>query len=389
MKKSYSPNIYSKSIQNNYKKLKPTKNSNPNIQKNLLNNSNIQTYNKIIHTKNNYNTSRGQIKDSIPNIMTNQNNLNKIQIIKLKKNNFSKKLNTSGNRSARFLSSVDFHFQPILTDISNISKNKEKSDIPISAGINNLNNYYKNLYERTKNDNIKLLTTIKELEQKYFNSENIITKYQIKIQELEIVINRYKGINSRRESDKKKEYNLQNDERNKIIIENEKLKKEINKVLDDNNELKLKIKRKEESKIYIPIGEKNKKISNCNKLNNNSFHQLIKNKSFNLKSSACNKSFRLINNISIYNNNNNSPVKTISKKSKNKSNNINNESLPDNIINLKNINNSTKIIKELKNKNNLLMRQISESKNKDSYINDLEEEQKQNQITLKKNNKRK
>lgn len=240
MKKSYSPNINSKSIQNNYKKLQASKNSDTNIKKNLSKKRNIQIYDEIIPRKNNYNTYRGQIKDSISNIMINENNINKMQIIRLEKNNFLKKLNSLGNKSAGFLSGNDFHFQPILTDISNISKNKEKSGELLPNGINNLNNYYKNLYQKTKNDNIKLLTKIKELQQKNINYEKIITKFQIerknfinKIQELEIIINKYKEINSKREYNEKKEYNFSIEEKNKIIIENEKLKTEINKILND------------------------------------------------------------------------------------------------------------------------------------------------------------
>ena len=253
----------------------------------------------------------------------------------------------------------------------------------------NINDYYKNLYQKTKKENIILLTKIKDLQQRDINNEKIIMQFKIerknfikKIKEFETIIKEHGGVNAEKILNSKNEklkYNLETEGNNNIIMENEILKKRLNKILFDNNELKIKIKSFEKLKLDNPKKNNININKNYNRINN-LIHPLIRNKSFIQQNSAINRSFRVINNISLFNNN--TTLKEISKQLNNNTNNTNDEISTERTKNFK-INN-TNNIQRLKKENIILRRKIGESKNKDSYINDLEEEQKQNRLTIKK-----
>ena len=305
-------------MKKNFKKIE-IKNVNTNSKKNIFNNSHIQSYDKMIYkTNNNFNSFQKKLKDIVPNIINNEGDLNKIKIIRLERNNDLRKLSTNGYQSARYIFGSNTNFQPILTDISMINKNKEKNKTNYFSTNNLRRNesyiYSQNPYQKLKNDNIKLLIKIKELEQKNINNEKMIIKYKIerknfinKIQELERIIQSYDNINSKRVYDSRNErieYNkLEKEQKDKIILENKYLKKEINKIINDNKELKLKINSIEKFRTNNPYNNfEIEKYENYNKINaNNLYHPLIKNKSFIQKNSSYNKSSRLINNLSLNN----------------------------------------------------------------------------------------
>ena len=372
---------------NFFKKIELNKNLKSHSRKNIFTQRDTKTYNEILSTnKKNNNFLHDLPKENV----TQKKNKNVLNIIRHEKNKIPKKLNTSGNESARFLSGTPKNFQQILTEISNMNNNSENYNPDKSSNINNESDYYKNLYQREKNINSKLLIKINDLSHKNINYERILSKYKIerhnlieKIKELGKIINHQRSnsnqINTANKNEKINDFSLLNDERNKIIMKNQQLKNSIKKILKDNNELKMKIQSIEKNSFDIS----NNKIRNTknyiNINNKNCFHPLIKNNSFIQKNSAYNKSFRLISNLSLYRNNSKKSLSKNKNHFQNNSNNINN-----NVQSLKNIegindyynddDNKTKILKVLKN----------ESRKKDSYINDLELEQKQNQNTLKK-----
>ena len=360
---------------NFYKKIETAKNTKTNSKKNIFNINDIKTYNEIrTKTKSHKNLESNEILGTVPNEINNINDLNKIKIIKLERNKIIRRLSSSGNESARFLSGTPTYFQPIITEISNQNKSNKRN-----TGENIRNISLNNSKDYTYKSNVKLLTKMNDLEKRNINNERIIAKDKMeknklvnKIQVLENIINNYKNI-SFDSQNKKFDYSSNDEERNKLILQNQKLKSQINNILKDNNELRLKIESIENYKFNDANNKLNIKNNFNNNINNNDHHRLVKNKSFIQKNSAFNKSFRFISNISLYKKN--PKLKNISKNFNN-SNNITNDDIQplQNINDYYTENNNQNMIKTLKN----------EIKKKDSYINDLENEQKQNEKTMKK-----
>jgi hypothetical protein len=323
----------------------------------------------IYKTNNNFNSFQKKLKDIVPNIINNEGDLNKIKIIRLERNNDLRKLSTNGYQSARYIFGSNTNFQPVLTDISMIDKNKEKNKINYFSTDNLRRNesyiYSQNPYQKLKNDNIKLLIKIKELEQKNINNEKMIEKYKIegnnfinRIQELEKTIQEYEIMNFNdmiNSNNKQMEFSFENNEkRNETTKENQNLKNEIKKILNDNNELKLKIK-SIEKKIYKNSNEKIFIPQSDNKTNNILKNSMVRNQSFIQKNSACNKSFRIINNISLNGRNYNKKNLPENRKISN-SNNINDERKQislDKIKNIGKINSNSYILNALKTENNI------------------------------------
>ena len=123
-------NSHINNIKNNFKQIE-IKNVNTNNKKHLFNNNHVQSYDQMIYrTKNNnFNSLHNKLKEFVPNVINNERELNKIKIIRLDRNNELREFNTHGNQSARFIIGSNPNFQPILTDISMISKNKEKHKV--------------------------------------------------------------------------------------------------------------------------------------------------------------------------------------------------------------------------------------------------------------------
>ena len=403
MKKNPQYNLKYKKIQNNR--------SINNIQKKKKQNKDeLSAYDEIIsRAKNTINIFQKQLEQTIPSIINYENNINNLKSVKSYRNiNQASKKHIE--KSVKAPSGSSIYFQPILTNIENLSKEQIKSQNLDSFSSDkyalnpNVDNYYIKLYHQSKNENIKLKNRINELEKINVNNERIISDYKNeqkylleRIKELESIINEFENQNNSRNimensSEKHDFSNIKNNdffyynEKNRIIQENEKLKNEIRIILKDNNDLKLKIKSIEK---INNISVQNININNPQKIKNNN-------------NSGYNKSFRVLSNLTLYNRGvgSNSKIK-INKMEGNlkikdytdKRNLSSDTSNKKNIIILKDENNNlknenielNKVNNILKNKiNNLLNKQQLEEENKDLYINDLEEEQKQNLVIFNK-----
>ena len=311
MEKNYPPVNKNKYKIGFFQKINIDQNMNAMSKKNIFKNIYIKTDNKII--SNNINT-HDFFKNKLkvikgPQEINNQKNLNNIKLIRIDKRNKAKNLSRSGNDSIRFLNGSAVYFQPIFTEISNNNRkylqiHNNLNETNVDA--NNTNTYY----QKSNNVNIQLLNKIKILEQKNINNEKMIEKYKIernniinRIPELEKKIQTYEIMNFNdliNSNNQQMEFSLEiNEKRNETTKENQNLRNEIKKILNDNNELKLKIK-SIEKKIYK---NSNKKIfipQNDNNNNNILKNSMVRNKSFIQKNSAYNKSFRIINNISLH-----------------------------------------------------------------------------------------
>ena len=107
---------------NFFKKIELNKNLKSHSRKNIFTQRDTKTYNEILSTnKKNNNFLHDLPKENV----TQKKNKNLLNIIRHEKNKIPKKLNTSGNESARFLSGTPKNFQQILTEISNMNNNSE------------------------------------------------------------------------------------------------------------------------------------------------------------------------------------------------------------------------------------------------------------------------
>ena len=411
----------------NYKKLKNNRSSNYNPRKKLPKNSEISTYDEIIsRAKNTIDIFQKQLEQTIPSIINYENDINNIKNTKSYQY-INQPIYKQDQKTARISSGSSAYFQPILTDIGNMSKEQimieKKNEEKNNEG---MGDYFKKLYKKSKDENLKLIERINELENLNINNEGIILEYKNentflveKIKELENIINEYENnsnnINNFYNSNNGNEndYMYLNIQKNKIMKENEDLKNEIKKILKDNNSLKIKIKSIEKMKNF----SMNNSAKNIQIKNNNT--EKSKN-SKNNDLSSYNKSFRVISNLSLYNKanknknsgkkqlqeriNNNSNVNNNSKKRINKteidlkimdtphSQKLNNDNNIENITTLLKNENSDLTVEniELNKENNILKNKINElisqkqleDDNKDSYINELEEVQRQNKMII-------
>ena len=174
MKKS-SPNNLKYNKNNFFKKIELNKNLKSYSKKNIFTQNDSKTYNEILFKeKKSNNLFHDMPKEKVTKEINNKNDLNIIKLIRLERNKMPRKLNTSGNETARYLSGSPFNFQPILTEISNMNNNSENYNLDKSSNINNESDYYKNLYQREKNINSKLLIKINDLSHKNINYERIL-----------------------------------------------------------------------------------------------------------------------------------------------------------------------------------------------------------------------
>ena len=269
MKKS-SPNNLKYNKNNFFKKIELNKNLKSYSKKNIFTQNDSKTYNEILFKeKKSNNLFHDMPKEKVTKEINNKNDLNIIKLIRLERNKMPRKLNTSGNETARYLSGSPFNFQPILTEISNMNNNSQNNNLEKNININNETDYYKNQYQKAKNINNKLLIKINDLSQQNINYERIISKYKIdrinlikKIKELEKIINCQRNSSNQNvilnKNENINDLSLANEERNKIILENQKLKNDIKKILNDNNELKMKIQSIEKNNFNVS----NDKIKN-------------------------------------------------------------------------------------------------------------------------------
>ena len=244
-----------------YRKVKNNRSINNIQRKKIPKKNDMSAYDEIIsRAKNTIDIFQKQLEQTIPNIINYENNINNIKNIQSYRNiNQPTSNKLGGHKSARILSGSSSYFQPILTDIDNLNKEQAYTqNINESYNINSgvgVDDYYKKLFQKSKNENIKLIKKINELENINFNNERIIMDYKNeknlllqRIQELENIINEYENQNNSKNfmdnsSEKidfynninNNEYIFLNNERNKILEENENLKNEINKILQDNN----------------------------------------------------------------------------------------------------------------------------------------------------------
>ena len=391
-----------------YKKLKNNHSLNK-VQRTKKPNRDISAYDEIIsRAKNTIDIFQKQLELTIPSIINYESNINNIKNSKSFRN--QPQNNKRDQKSVRVFSGSSLYYQPILAEIANQSKEKIQNQ-----NINdNTDEYYKILYQKSKNENIVLINRINELEKININNERIIIEYKNekkflldKIQELENILSDYENQNNNSKNflenlNEKNDINnneliMITNERNIIMQENENLKNEINKILQENTNLKIKIKSIE--KINNNINSNKNKIINNHK--NHSQNSRINN---NEDNPVYNKSYRVISNLSLYNNSyvkkkiEQKPKKDINRTDPNvrviktvDNGVLDNDNYKENIEILENENkilskNNIELSKEnteLKDRINELMsnHQLQED-NKDSYINDLEEEQKQNQVVL-------
>ena len=420
-----------------YKKVKNNRQRIPH-RKSLSNKEEMSVYDEIIsRAKDTIDVFQKQLEETIPSIICYENNINKYKTIKSVRGSNTPFSYKKKHRSARDLSGNSIYYQPILTDIENINNSnipngniKDYNDNIFSSNNSNVDEYYKNLYQKAKSENIKLIKKINEAkniniknERKIYeltNDKNILIQ---KIKELEAIISEYENQSQVVTDNSSEKHNfstkhitndiiLLSNERNQIIEENLNLKNEIAKILKDNQNLKTKIQ----------SFEKNNKMeinnnANINKNHNNTSNEIKKSNPINNRiknnnhNSFYNKSFRVISNLSLYNKN--SVDTNTQKQGKNNKKRINRTETNLNIIDsidgeTKSENNRSMYANNskdiLKNENNLLSKKNNElkkeidilkskinelvnqhqinDKNKDIYITDLEKEKKQSQLAF-------
>ena len=179
----------------------------------------IVNYDEIIsRAKNTIDSFQKQLEETIPSITNYGSKINNIKNIKNSKNIKSylnihqPSYNKKRERTTRVLSGSSLYFQPILTDITNSSKDQISRKIITENSYDNINDnynnihtdeYYKKLYRKSKNENIKLIKRISELENINKKNEKIIIDYKNeknflikKIEDLQNIINEYENKNN-------------------------------------------------------------------------------------------------------------------------------------------------------------------------------------------------
>ena len=325
-----------------YKKSKKQNFNHNYLQKSMIDREDMTAYDAIISkAKNTIDVFQRQLEQTIPSIVSYEHNMSSFKKMKTARFPNTPSINKSNFKSERALSGNSLLFQPILTELGNISKSQISID---NENINDNNNnaiysikvnsdeHYKNLYHKAKNENIKLNKKINELENKNLNNERIIldfmnekAKKKKKIKELETIISEYEnnsntGLESSMEKNQNfipnnEEFILLNSERNKYMQENNSLKEEISKILKENNNLKIRIKylekNNENSTNSLNANNYVNRTTRTNEAKNmspnyvkSSSINLVNKNNLNQQTASYNKSFRVISNLSLYNKSN-------------------------------------------------------------------------------------
>ena len=146
-----------------YKKVKSRRSLNNPKRKILSYNDEMYAYDEIIsRAKNTIDIFHKQLEQTIPSIISHENNITNIKNVNSVRNVYSPSINKNNKqnyKSARDLSSNSIYYQPILTDLGNVS-NTQVSHEDANENINNNNSinkininsnvdeYYKNLYKK-------------------------------------------------------------------------------------------------------------------------------------------------------------------------------------------------------------------------------------------------
>ena len=170
MDKNYSMQGFSK-YNSIYKKFKKQNSIHHPLQKSMIDRNDMSAYDAIISkAKNTIDVFQRQLEQTIPSIVSYEHNMSSFKKIKTSRYPNTPSINKSNYRSERALSGNSLLYQPILTELGNVSKsqisidNENINDNNAIYSINvNSDDHYKNLYHKAKNENIKLNKKINEL----------------------------------------------------------------------------------------------------------------------------------------------------------------------------------------------------------------------------------
>ena len=142
-----------------YRKVKNKHLNSKHLRKKESSKDDMSTYDEIISkAKNTIDVFQKQLERTIPSIISYENSLNTIKNIKSVRNANHSVLNNISHKSARALCANALYYQPLLTDIVNLSKSQisdenDENEINNDNIFNvnaNVDEYYKSLYQKAK-----------------------------------------------------------------------------------------------------------------------------------------------------------------------------------------------------------------------------------------------